>query len=418
MNRRFLNRLAQRYLVRPGSTPLSIGPPTADPDGSTAWHIGKATEANTFHISVSGDSRSRLYLNHDGSVTVGRVPDSTPQSGRWRFVSAQDESDYRFVVSHSDPNLFLSAGTVKTQSGFWPVVLSAEPDRASMWMLQEACVADARSAHLRYHTRSDVSLFYNEVYPEQAPPGTYLCTSGFGANARSFKPSGYAGIQTRRDGSRRAIFSVWHRMADEERTVQGSLATPVAVHPDALVTMFGGEGSGSSIRLPLDWSRATDQKVRVCIASESMGGDTVVSCYFAVGDEPWISLGAIVRAGTRGAQMSSLYAFVEDFQRSGNAAGVDPGDRSPYQIHSARFANPWCAGVGSPLQPIKRVTLTAYGPHPLENINAEIADRDRFGVRVVTGGSAAGQAPPIGSSFADDQHDRRPRPNLSGVPHL
>ena len=417
MRQRLFNRLAQRYLVRDNAPLPLVGSPGPDLAKSADWYLEEARVDGTFELFTAADQRQSLTIV-DGTLALREGSPTAEDSGSWALHPSGDSTGYQFVVSANDPSLALAVADAEPSGAGLALVLSPARDRGSMWLLQNECVADARSVHLRYQAPNGVLLFYNEVYPEQVPPGTFFCTSGFGANAASSDPSGYAGIQRRIDGSRQAIFSVWHRMADGERPVDGALATVVAAHPNAYVTAFSGEGSGSSVRIPLDWRDADDHRVRVCLVAEPLGSDTVLTSYMALGEKQWVSLGAIVRAETSGALMNRPYAFIEDFARTGNAEGVAAANRSPYRLRSARFVNPWFVGVSKRLQPVTQASVTAYSPHLLENLTAEAASVGGFGMRMTTGARSAPSEPPIGASFEDSAPAKRSQPELSGVPYL
>lgn len=415
MQYRLLNRLAQRYLVR-GATPLPVvDVPGVDPASSADWLLVEADVRGTYHLIAASDRR-RVLLFDAGRLEFDEIP--LTSSGCWSLLPVGDGSEYQFVASATDPAIALCAD-LGEHSDKAPLDLVMRPsrEREAMWLIGQDCVADARSIHLRYQAPTGLTLFYNEVYPEQTPPGTYFCTSGFGADARTSSPSGYAGIQRLIDRSWLAIFSVWHRMADAGRPVPGQLATVVAAHPDAHTAAFSGEGSGSSIRLSVDRRGAPDERVRVCVVGEAGGSDTTLTCYFSFGDAPWWTLGSIVRAETGGELMGRPYAFIEDFARTGNAAGVAAIDRSPYRPRSARFVNPWFAGAAKELTPVPGAEVTMYGPHPLENLAAETTSGNEFGVWLATGTPTAEHDPPDGATFSDPEPGRRVLPDLSGVPY-
>ena len=420
---RIFNRLGQRYLVR-RATPLpQVGAPGPDLLDSADWVVRRAASGSAFHILPHTGSR-RLLRAEGGSLILDEGGSSDAGQGKWRLEPVGSDPPYQRILDAADPARGLRVDD-KAGSSMpdLDVVLGdvGRADPAAMWRIDEDCVPDARSIHLRYPSESAVSLFYNEVYPHHAPPGTYFCTSGFGTDSRSPGPSGYAGIQRRADNSQIAIFSVWHRMAGQETPVAGALATIVAMHPAAHGTAFSGEGSGSSIRLPLPWQVGSGEPVRFVITAETLGDDTVLSAYVARGNEPWISLGAILRAATGGRLMKGLYAFIEDFARTGNVAGVAAAERSPYRAHSCVFADPWV--VASPpsagLEPLREITVTAYSPHPLENLSAEpAAQKASFGVFLATGTSEMAQPSPVGLTLLDSMAGRRSPPDLAGVPYL
>ena len=200
-----------------------------------------------------------------------------------------------------------------------------------------------------------------------------------------------------------------------------ALATTVAISPEAYGTTFSGEGVGSSIRLPLDWAAAAHAPVRFVVAAEALGSDTVVSCYVAHGERSWISIGAILRARTGGRLLGGLYGFVEDFVRNGAAPDVAAEERSPYRPRAGIFANPWVRGSppSGVLGPLTQIRMTAYSPHPLENLLAEHSDEiEDFGVLVATGTQGVGQRTPIGARIVDPTPNRRGFPDLAGVPHV
>ena len=413
--------LGPRFDIIRRATPLPVvGIPGPDLLKSTDWIVREIGSSKTFQLLSSAHSGRELQAE-SGALLFANVAPS-PERGHWRITPVGDGTSFQRFVLADDPGRGLSVvEDRKDVSDDLRLALGPirQNDRSGMWLLQEKCVADARSIHLRYGTPPDLALFYNEVYPLETPPGTYFCAAGFGVDSRGPHPGGYAGIQERTDGSRLVIFSVWHRLIDGEQPIPGARATAVAVHPRAHETPFSGEGSGTSIRLPLNWQIDADQPIRFVLTAEGLGDDTVLSAYVALGPDSWISIGNIVRGGTGGRLMSHPYAFIEDFARTGNTAGVPSAQRSPYRVHSAKFANPWLAqrSTGPNLEPITRAEFTAYGPHPLENLMAEQSpESGDFGLLLATGTPLARQDPPIGHSYRDRSSRHRTLPNLSGVP--
>lgn len=396
---RIWNRAAQGYLGRRVDGPPGVFPPGPDLANSN-WQLAGAESGRTDIVSTAAPFEC---LRSDGEKVV---LDDAESVGAWRIEPVEDE--YQLILSSEWPSLAL---TVDTAAG---LVLTSARGRAAMWLFQDECVADARSVHLRYETPTGTALFYNEVTVDRAPLGTFFCTSGFGANSRAAAPSGYGGIQLRPNGAKVAIFSVWHRMAAEVATVDGSAAMTVNAHPDAHSVLFSGEGSGASIRLPFDWSAG--QPVRFLTTAEAVGDDTEIAAYVRQSPAPWTHIGTIVREATGGALMGNHYAFVEDFARNGNSQGLPAGDRSPYQVHSAEFSNPWYALPSTSPLPAAAAKLTAFGPHPLESVAAQRRSVERFGIYVTTGGSAAFEPPPLGVTFNDSAKEQRPEPALEGVP--
>ena len=419
---RILNRMAQRYLVRRGTPLPVVGIPGSDLSVSTDWEI-RAAIAPTCHIVSATDvSQSlqvrsgTLVLDSDGSIETGH--------GFWRLEPVGNGTSCQYIVDAADSSrglIVVGEGGRALDDLAVTVGSIRRDDRRAMWFFDEQAVADVRSVHLRYEAPSGLALLYNEIHPLAAPPGTFFCMAGFGIDARGLDPGGYAGVQELVDGTRIAIFSVWHRLIDDERPVADARATAVAVNAGAYETPFSGEGSGTSIRLPFDWWAADDQPIRLVVTAEPLADDTVLTAYIARGRESWISLGAILRAGTGGRLMSRPYGFIEDFARTGNTEGIAVAERSPYRLRAAQFANPWF-GVGpvaTGLEPLTRATVTAYSPHPLENLAAEPSPSPAgFGILLSTGTPAADQRPPIGAAFADPAPHKRIRPHLDGVPYL
>ncbi|MCP3997932.1 MAG: DUF3472 domain-containing protein [bacterium] len=416
MHRRLLNRRSQRYLVRGNAARPTVAAPGRDIEASATWFFAPSSRSDAFRLFSVPDGVRSLRVER-GSVVFAEPVASETALGDWIIQPAGDGSGYKVLESVAVPGLFLAAAALADSSGDFDLIVQSDRDRGAMWLLSEQCVPDARSVHLRYATPDHLSLFYNEVYPDPTPPGTFYCTSGFGADARGRNPSGYAGVQRLPDGEGLAIFSVWHRMADEVRVRPDSLATAVGVHHGADVTSFSGEGSGSSVRLPIAWSARESRRIRFVLTAEALNRDTVITAYVALEEQPWLHLGAIVRAETRGGLMEQPYAFIEDFARSGNSRGVPSRDRSPYQMRSARFANQWCQLPDGVLSPVTESTLTVYSPHPLENVAGARASQAKQGVCIATGGSTADRPPPIGARFRDAATTPPRPPDLSGVPY-
>ncbi|MDJ0924075.1 MAG: DUF3472 domain-containing protein [Acidimicrobiia bacterium] len=395
--------------------------PGPDPGVSADWAIAESAVPGAYHLHATAQSESLRIV--DGKVAMDHGRQSAESvRGDWRLEAIADGAPYVRILDAADPSRALLVRRDELGStGALELALEVveADDAAAMWRIDEECVADARSIHLRYVAPRGIALFYNEVEPVDAPPGTYFCTSGFGSDSGGPGPSGYGGVQRLMDGSWMVIFSVWHRMADEATPVADALATAVAVGEDAYGTAFSGEGSGSSIRMPIDLTVGAEEPIRFVVTAESLADDTVLSAYVLRGGGSWISLGAILRARTGGRLMSGLYGFVEDFARTGNLPGVPPTERSPYQARSAQFSNPW-VGTAPPdqgLHAITQATVGAYSPHPLENLTAELQDRrSPFGMLVATGGRPAEQPPALGSTLADASAEMRIPPNLDGVP--
>lgn len=393
-----------------------VGVPGADVEASAGWLLVESAVEGAFHIvAEDGSDRALTTAAAPALAMTGAV---RGRDDGWTRKPAED--GYQYIVAIREPECGLQVVPGEQPTDDLELVCAPVRlgDRSAMWRIDQECVADARSIHLRYEVPQEASLFYNEIYPRATPPGTYLCSSGFGAGPRNRSPAGYAGIQSRPDGSQRAIFSVWHRMADEVTPVANALATVVGHHPEAHATEFSGEGVGSSIRLPFPFDLEAPYPIRFAIAAEPLGADTLVAAFVASGSEPWISLGAIVRAGTRGELLAVGYSFVEDFKRSGNLQGIPADQRSPYQLRAAVFANPWVrTSRRGLLQPLIRAKITAYSPHPAENLlGRQVADRTDFGILLANGAPLADAPSPVGSTIADPTPQLRPAPLLGGVP--
>ena len=403
---RLLNRAAQRYLIQREDSTLEVGVPGPDLMQEADWLLQLSGEG--FTISPSSDPDLALAPTESGVVC--RASSSSQGRGRWEIHRA--DGDFKYLVD-ADSGLVLAVDIMNPPRV--RMVLRRKGDRSAMWLAQEQCVDDARSVHLRYDTPGGLSLVYNEVEIERTPPGTFFCVAGFGANARAVAPSGYAGVQQRPDGSRIAIFSVWHRMADEVAAVPQAKAVIVGAAPQAETTQFSGEGSGSSIRIPYDWD--DDGPIRFVLAAERLGLDTSIAAYVSQESAPWQHLGVMVRVETGGQLLGHPYSFIEDFIRNGNSPGVAATERSPFQVRAAIFRNPWVATQQPSLEPIRRAHVTAYSPHPLENLAAEALLSGNFGLRVATGTESASEPPPVGKRFHDPTPQRRRPPDLTSIPY-
>jgi len=403
---RFLNRQAQQYLTSTdGSAPV-----ISVPDGNTDdWRLEKGRPGDTYHLAESTPPHRRLVPAGNGVVLEATKPGLRPP-GAWRLSAVGDRSGYQHLVGATEPlhGLQLSssgaAGGDALPVAYGPI---GPRDPAAMWLLAESLVADARSIHLRYPTAEDTSEFHNSIMPHDTPPGTYFCVAGFGANSRGPGPSGYAGIQSRGDGSRIAIFSLWHRMKDEVTPDDRALAAVVDAHPDADRTAFGGEGSGVSIRIPFSWP--DDTPIRFALRSKAEGNNTLVAAYVGIGMDRWIKLGTLARIATGGRLLTGFYSFVEDFLRNGATPGVPAGERSPYRRRRALFHNPWVGDSAGLLHPVQTAAVTAYGPHPLENLSVDAVEGN-FGLIVSTGGTFASLPTVVGVSFSDPAPDTRTPP--------
>ena len=409
-----LNRKMQRYHLRGSSPLLSVAAPDRNPARAAAWELKKGRPSGSYHL-LGGAGGSVQMDTASGSVVLGRGSPSRREPGVWRLRPVGDGSSYQQVVWAPDPGLGLTAVAAQTGARATLSPITSD-DPASMWLLAAGCIPDARSVHLRYPTDAEVSGLYNEVIPRSTPPGTYLCVLGFGGGAGGAEPNGYAGIQRLGDGSRIAIFSVWHRMRGATAIDRKAPAEVVSASPAAGRVDFSGEGSGVSIRIPFRWPEDGRTPVALSLAAQPQAANTVITASIRLGDEPWAELGSIRRIATEGRLLGSAYSFVEDFLRNGAADGVAANDRSPYLLREAEFRNPWMIAADGSSRPVDSAVFTAYGPHPLENISARVTDSQRFGVRLATGGGEAVLPGNIGGTLTDVSSAGRRKPALPGGP--
>jgi hypothetical protein len=207
-------------------------------------------------------------------------------------------------------------------------------------------------------------------------------------------------------------------MQDETTPDPNGLATIITASPGAEQTSFAGEGSGQSIRVPFEWDDDVNSFIRFVVAASSDGNNTVLSAYVSKWGDRWVHMGTIRRTGTEGRLLTGLYAFIEDFMRNGNEEGVPADRRSPYQPRRACFANPWIGGFGNGgnrwLEPIISTNITAYTPHPLENMSVTEcgAESNTFDLLAGTGLSSAAAANVLGTTITDTPRGNRPRPIL------
>lgn len=236
---------------------------------------------------------------------------------------------------------------------------------------------DARSVHLSYDV-GESSAFYNEVEIIDSQDGSYFMAIGFGG--------GYFGIQDLVGDEGLVIFSLWDdteepnrsNVPESDRAVALSVGTGVAVVP------FGNEGVGISARMPFQWD--VGSTFRFFITTELAADRTRYTAYFAPPDRDWQLIGVMERPA-QGARLAGLYSFVEDFRRDGLDTSIPPEDRSPNQLRSAIFENPWAMATDGTWQAVDTVKFTAWGPHPLDSINAEVVElADGIGFLLATGG--------------------------------
>ncbi len=407
-----INRLGQRYLIHDGSPAPLVAVPGPQLQATTNWHLKKGRPGATMHVATT-DGRA-LVVKHD-DPTLAKESTGRWAPGSWRLTPVHDRSAFQYLESVSRPGWGLRLGPKEPDGAARHSVTVgalASGDPSGMWLLTDTCVADARSIHLRYPAASQVDAFYNEVTPYDTPPGTYLCAIGFSADPGGRGPAGYAGIQKRPDGSQLAIFSVWHRMLSAEIADKSAQAVPIAAHPGAEQTAFSGEGSGVSVRIPFPWPDDQSTPIRFAVRAVAEGEDTGVAAHIARGSEPWIHLGTIRRIGTGGRLLANLYSFVEDFLRNGATEGLPADIRSPYRSHRARFGNPWVDERG--IQPVRSAKVTAYAPHPLEDLSVTPSAPAGFGLVVATGGGALVAPPVVGTTLEDALWQTRQAPDLPG----
>jgi hypothetical protein len=416
---RLLNRAAYRYLVRDGQAPPTVAAPGPDLRATTDWAI--TNDESTDSIMLSDPAHPHLYLQiKEGALFFGEQVSGPSNSAVWLLIPVGDGSGYFHLVDAYFPGhgLMLGERVDRADISFQARIGPVDNSHETMWFVDQetnACVRDARSIHLRYPSTSPNDLFYNEVSPLDAPLGTYFCATGFGEDNRGPGPCGYAGLQRRADGSRIAIFSVWHRMPDEVTPDPDALAVITQTSPNAERTSFDGEGSGQSIRIPFAWEDDTESSIRFAIIAKRDESDTVLTAYVAKSESAWVYIGAIRRVNTAGHLLTGLYAFIEDFMRNGNEEGVPADQRSPYQARRAVFSNPWVDGVAGRLEPITSAKVTAYGPHPLENLSVlqRGTPSDEFDLLVSTGRRSSTSQNVIGTTIKDSSTGARRKPALT-----
>ena len=408
---RLLNRQAQRYLLRSGGIVPVVAAPDVDAATATTWRLEKGRPGDTYHF-VETTPPHRSLRPKGAEIALAALTGRRHSPSPWRLMVARGADAYQYVVAADDPSVGLHlAPSGNADTELLPVAYGPirHRDPAAMWLLSDSLVADARSIHLRYPAPENTSEFYNSITPYDTPPGTYFCVAGFGANARGPGPSGYAGIQSRGDGSRIAIFSLWHRMKDDSAPDKRARAITEAAHPNAERTDFGGEGSGVSVRIPFEWPDDRATPIRFAVRATADGDDTLVSAYIGIGSYRRTKLGTLRRVATGGRLLASFYSFVEDFLRNGATPGIAAAERSPYRTRRALFHNPWIGSGEGPMSPVASAAVTAYGPHPLENLSVT-PKGDDFGLVVATGGAFAEIPTVIGTTLVDPAPSTREPP--------
>lgn len=237
---------------------------------------------------------------------------------------------------------------------------------------------DARSVHLWYSTGESIA-FYNEVEVTESQRGSYFMAIGF--------TGGYFGIQDLPNGNGMVIFSLWDNTQEPVRknVPKTDQARVLTVSENVVAVPFGNEGVGISARMPYTWQEG--DIFRFYISTEVGADRTSYSAYFAAEDSDWKLIATMDRPAG-GTRLTGLYSFVEDFRRDGNNTSVAIENRSPNQRRAAIFANPWAQQLDSNWNAINTVKFTAWGPHPLNTINAVVANPTYgIGFSLETGGN-------------------------------
>jgi len=195
----------------------------------------------------------------------------------------------------------------------------------------------ATSCHLTYPLSSTIDTVSSwsleaTVSVEESTDCTYFCVVGWG-------PGGYSGIQQIDNQRKVAIFSMWNEGTNSVELVKAG--------PGAVVTTFGGEGTGLKCMKDFDWHK--NNPVTFQITGQKEGEYWMCSCHYTYKDETFF-MATYKRKGARPLKSTGFYSFVEDWDRQCDSIGhyiqrsahffdqKAEGDGSDINICSARFS--------------------------------------------------------------------------------
>lgn len=391
-----INLFESKYLTHEiAGTAAAIRVQEAGHDlGVTDWIVEPAG-SDSIKLRVPGPAQAYLFVERvgdtSGQFTLGVGHPETDAVAIWHTQIVATDADQEGVVhlvnTSFGQDLFLRVDDGGGSDGGSDVVVGTESTAAdhagAMWRIEGHGVTDARSVHLMYSVPNapEQDAFYIEVRPqgltydergepdETTPLGTYYCAVTFGDLAKKY-PSGYFGIQTKSDGSKMALFSMWDPPNQHPRLNAHFTQTG----PGVTTTTFGNEGTGTSARMAYDWRWG--ETMRFCLLAEDTDDGTIITAYLAGQGEGWFAMATCHVPYAEGTLFGGrFYSFVEDFKRDGllpNFSGV----RSPWQRRHADFLNPWFRTAkenstnDNSMTPVTKAKFTAY-PHPFLSISAE-----------------------------------------------
>gem|GEM_PF-246036 len=289
----------------------------------------------TFAVTSANDAAVRVNLSDCSS---GDVILANALATSFSFTSAE-EGWYRMELTGGTP------GTTVLKD-FTVTSTNATGTNANVFLSAWRSIP---SLHLNSSGSTNASLptgtAFDWIYDEVLIPtdadyyGTYVESFGFGG--------GYIGIQNNGENGgdyyRTIIFSIWDNGdTDADPTLAAYKRSGVVQTctegergvEEVIATRFGGEGSGSSIRLQGNLWKAGQwvkfllnaRPEQIQLSDGTSYNNTLYSAwYWAEGiDTEWHYIGTIRKAGVSTHFGSGLNAFLEEFTRGNNSQGGAP----------------------------------------------------------------------------------------------
>jgi hypothetical protein len=209
-----------------------------------------------------------------------------------------------------------------------------------------------RSVHLRYFAPEGVT-FYNEVIPKRTALGTYFMVCGW--------TGGYFGIQERKDGTKRVLFSVWDSSQNDKNAVDEDKRVKLLYKDDDVrIGRFGGEGTGGQSFFEYNWK--VGERYRFMVTAQVLDERTAYSGYFFVPEEnAWKHLVTFTTI-TEGRTLRGYYSFIEDYKRDTISAT---------KRRVATYGNGWVETADGKRTTIQKARFTG-DRNPAANINAKM----------------------------------------------
>lgn len=224
----------------------------------------------------------------------------------------------------------LSIATTRTYCAD-PAADAAVANRA-----QQIALRQARSVHLFYAPLAkDADAARVSINVTEVQTNSYYMMLGW--------DNGYCGLQDIH-GQRAFIFSVWEPgdpfdfSAKEKDVPEEQRAKVLYAAPNVIITRFQHEGTGAKTIAGLNWEAG--ERITVKVEAKRDGEDRIAySCYLRlVPSAEWLHFATISTLANdfRGALISNIYSFIEDFWRNGQSATVSR--RAEYSQIATRSA--------------------------------------------------------------------------------